>query len=627
MAGAGPAETAGNSSGNQALGVYGSAAGIRDNAYTPITSNASPMQTLDGSKSFSGQIQCPSSKEFLTVLLTPVAGGDANVIVGEDLDMDGTVEYSYSAPVIVSGVCANGVISCNAGTWNNCKGFKWVANAAGQVSLANVSIADLGGCYCINNSCGNNLLLTRTGQILGSVGGGVTGAIQGISPKYTITETTISGTSISYHGQDTAGCSALAAPGNLPTAYYSNSNGNMPGLLLAGDGAAEAQAQSANPNSYYSLLSTAYSRYSNPAQFVSCTIDRVGAVATNIQRFTQASTAGQLCTDHFAFMRIHKIDDLNYQLEYVDTSPGGGYHWNCGGAFPWEAPIYPDNWHALATVSVPQLPDANYRLTTAIFQMQNIQGAGCFGGSATVNGLTNGFDTTVNTGIVCPASGAQFPTFNWSYDLEWTKDSYVENVNNGCAGQEQDPACTLWQETVDGVLTYANFMPTGITPLPSCKTFSGAISTFLECRNWWSKIRKYRCDTGQTWDFSDAKKRVDNVVNTTRDNTLTMNYQDLRKDSGGNWVSDNDSVTLGSRVDYSAPILACKTRKPSRKTDAVLAGNATQYLSNPASWDFFYKKCDDSGNCPIDAAGRRTDRYQLPGDQRVCRGCDNHERA
>jgi hypothetical protein len=59
---------------------------------------------------------------------------------------------------------------------------------------------------------------------------------------------------------------------------------------------------------------------------------------------------------------------------------------------------------------------------------------------------------------------------------------------------------------------------------------------------------------------------------------------------------------LGNRVDYSAPIQACKTRKPSRKTDAVLSGNATQYLSNPDSWDFFYKRCDDNNNCPIDAA-------------------------
>ena len=600
-AGAGPAETAGNAAANSALGLYGSTEGIRANAYVPVTSSATPMRTLDGAKTFSGQILCPSTKEFLTIFLTPVSGGDANVIVGEDLDLDGTVEYSYSAPVIMSGACANGVISCDAGTWNNCKGYKWQADATGHVSLAGVSIADLGGCYCMNNSCGNNLLFTRTAQILDSVGGGVIGVVEGLSPKYTVTRTSISGTSISYQGQDTQGCSTPGSPVTLPTAYYSDKNGVMPGLLLVSAGEAEAQAQSADPDSYYSLLSAAYARSSNPAQFISCAIDRVGGVRTDIRRLSQAPTAGQLCTDHLLYMRIHRVDDTDYQVEYLDTSPAGFPHWNCGLAFPWEAPIGGDNWHVLATVSVPALPDANYRLTTALFNMQNILGLGCFGGSASVNGFTNGFDTMVNTGVMCPAPDAQFPSFSWSYDFEWTEDSYSENINDGCAAQEADPDCRLEEETVDGVTTWSSYVPTGIVPLPTCRTFSGSISTFLECRDWWDKQRKYKCDTGKTWDFSDARKRVDNVVNSTADNRTAMAYQDLRKDASGGWVSENDTAGLGSRTDYSAPILACKTRKPARKTDAVLSGNATQYLSNPATWDFYYKRCD-AGVCPIDAA-------------------------
>jgi len=593
---AGPAETAGTNAGNQALGLYGLSEGIRDNAYTPLTSSATPMKSLDGTKSFSGQIQCPSSKEFLTVLLTPTSGGDVNVTVGEDLDLNGIMEYSYVAPVIASGVCANGVISCNPGTWNNCKGYTWVANQAGQVSLANVSIGDLGGCYCINDSCGANLLMMQTAQILGTVGGGVAGAIQGISPKYTVTETSISGTSISYHGQDTGGCSSVAASRNLPTNYYSN------GYLLSGDGEAVAQTQSTDPASYYSLLNTSYTNSANASQSVSCTIDRSGMVATDVKKLTQASVAGRLCTDHYVYLRIHKIDDLNYQLEYVDTSPSGGRHWNCGGAFPWESPIGADNWHHVTDVSFTPPSGSNYQLTSAIFSMRNMQGAGCTSGSASVNGLLNGFDTSINSGIVCPASEAQYPTFTWSYDFEWTRDTYVENMNDGCSALEQDQSCFLQQETVDGVMTWNNYMSTGITPLPSCRTFSGTVKSFTECRNWWSKKRVYTCKSNATWDFLDAKKRTDSVVSTTTDNTTSMAYQDLKKDASGNWTSDNDSVTLGTRTDYSAPIFACKTKKPSQKTDAVLSGNATQYLSDPSSWDFYYKRCDANGVCPIDAA-------------------------
>ncbi len=594
--GAGQAETAGTKAANQALGVYGSASGIRDNAYTPLTSNATHMKNIDGSKSFTGQIQCPSSKEFLTVLLTPQTGGDVSVIVGEDLNFDGNVEYSYSVPFPVSGVCANGIIACNPGTWNNCAGYKWVANSAGQASLVNVSISDLGGCYCINDSCGTNLFMTQTSQVLGTVGGGVAGAIQGISPKYTVTETSISGTSISYHGQNTGGCSSVAASQSLPTNYYSN------GSLLSGDAEAVAQTQSSNPTSYYSLLNTSYANSANSSQSASCAIDRLGSVVTSIKKFSQAPTAAQLCTDHYIYMRIHKIDDLNYQLQYLDTSPSGSHHWNCGGAFSGEAPIGTDNWHDVTKVSFSPQNGTNYQLTTALFSMQNIQWPGCNSGSATVNGPLNGFDTTVYTGIVCPASGAQYPTFNWSYDFEWTQDTYVENISDGCSALEQDQNCFLQQETVDGVMTWNNYMPTGITPLPSCRTFSGAVSSFTECRNWWKKRRVYTCESNTTWDFSDARKRTDSVVNTTTDNTTSMAYQDLRKDTVGSWIVDNRTANLGNRTDYSAPILACKTKKPSRKTDAVLSGNATQYLSDPSCWDFYYKRCDANAVCPVDAA-------------------------
>ena len=139
--------------------------------------------------------------------------------------------------------------------------------------------------------------------------------------------------------------------------------------------------------------------------------------------------------------------------------------------FPGEAPIGPDNWHVLATVSVPRLPAGNQQLTMALFRMQNIQGAGCDGGSASLNGLLGGFDKAINTGVLCPDSGAQHPTFSWEYDLEWTEDTYSEKVNNTCVALEQNPGCLLQQETVDSVITYSNYMPTGVTPPPLLQEF------------------------------------------------------------------------------------------------------------------------------------------------------------
>jgi len=596
-----PGATAGSNSANQALGRFGSAEGILGNAYNPLTSSASPMNTVDGATSFNAQIQCPSSREFVTVLLTPAGGGEADIMVGEDLDFDGMVDYTFNAPVNASGVCANGIISCEPGSWNSCRGYKWTANPAGQTGLTEVSITDLGGCYCINNSCGSNLFFARQRQILETVGGGVIGSIQGLSPRFTVTRARIDGTSILYHGQATAGCSAAGAGGSLPTAYYSQGTDTTPGLLLAGAGALEASAQAADPNSYYSLIQSSYSLASNPSTTSPCVIERVGSAVTNTYKFDQAATSGNLCTDHLVFARIHKVDERTYELQHYDTGPGLEPHWNCGGAFPWEAPIGSGSWHTLRTVTFPVV-GANYRLTNAAFSMQNIGGPGCTTGSANLNGMTQGFDVSLFTGVVCPAGGPQIPSFTWSYLFEMMEDVYNEGISDGCAALAANSDCSLQEETVDGVLTYSNFSPTFIVPIPTCKTFYGSFTTFLECREWWRKERKYRCTTETRWDFSDAKKRVDRVTATATDNLTTMAYQDLRKNQE-DWVTEDKSVTLNTpREDYVKPILACKTRKPKRKTDAAFPGQAAQYLADPDGWEFFYKKCD--GNiCPLDASG------------------------
>ena len=353
-----PGATAGTNSANQALGRLGSAEGILGNAYNPLTSNAARMVTVDGSQSFNAQIQCPSSQAFVTVLLTPAGGGEAGITVGEDLDFDGTVDFTYSSPVNASGVCANGIISCEPGTWNSCKGFRWTANPAGQTGLQEASITDLGGCYCINNSCGSNLLLARTGQILDTVGGGVIGSIQGLSPRYTVTRARIDGTSIFYHGQATAGCSAAGAGGSLPTAYYSQGTDTTPGLLLAGAGALEASAQAADPNSYYNLILSSYSLASNPSTTASCVVERVGSAVTNSYKFDQAGTSGILCTDNFVFPGSTRLMqpamNSSFTIRAPVLSPTGTVRSPCRGRplsaaaecipcgpfrSPWSAPI------------------------------------------------------------------------------------------------------------------------------------------------------------------------------------------------------------------------------------------------------------------------------------------------
>ena len=54
-----PDQAAANAA-NQALGQFGSVDAIRQNASNPLTSQGSPMTTIDGSVSFNAQMTCPS---------------------------------------------------------------------------------------------------------------------------------------------------------------------------------------------------------------------------------------------------------------------------------------------------------------------------------------------------------------------------------------------------------------------------------------------------------------------------------------------------------------------------------------------------------------------------------------
>ena len=200
---AGDPYQAADSSAQQAQGHFGSSGAIQQNAVNPLIGGG-PLSTVDGTKQSTVQISCPASDKFLTVLIAPAATNDLSMVnIYQDADLDGNVEYSYTLPFPVSGVCANGVISCDPGTWANCNYYQWISDTNGHVSMANTgSITSLGGCYCINNSCGNNLVWINLNNILKDIGGGIVGAVQAQKPQYTISSVNIDGTTISYTGQD-----------------------------------------------------------------------------------------------------------------------------------------------------------------------------------------------------------------------------------------------------------------------------------------------------------------------------------------------------------------------------------------------------------------------------------------
>ena len=260
--------TAGSLAG-AAAAAWGSQAGIEQNISNPITSSGTLMTTLDKSKSFNAQLSCPSSAAFLSILVQPASSGDLQTVIASvDPDMDGTPDYTYQIPVPVSGVCANGIIACNPGTWDNCQAYKWVSDSNLHVSAAIANITDLGGCYCINSSCGSNLAWNDLSIILNDLGGGIAGALQAVDPQLSVSQVKINGPEIFYYGQHPGACgSAGGGTGTgSPQQYYNN----WP--QLQADTQNAQQTQATNPNSYYNLLATSPAATNSAAQLSSCTV-------------------------------------------------------------------------------------------------------------------------------------------------------------------------------------------------------------------------------------------------------------------------------------------------------------------------------------------------------------------
>src|SRR3989304_229735 len=186
-------------------GSYGSESGFEERVSRPVTSGDTLMYTLDGSKSFNAQLTCPSTSKFLEVSITALSTGDLKATIRQDTDFDGIADYTYAPPADISGVCSNGVVSCDAGTWQNCKYYSWISDATSfQAILQTASITELGGCYCINQGCGASY--SDYSSVLKDIGGGAAGGVPNVEARYATTDANIAAYTIFYYGQAPAGC-------------------------------------------------------------------------------------------------------------------------------------------------------------------------------------------------------------------------------------------------------------------------------------------------------------------------------------------------------------------------------------------------------------------------------------
>ena len=625
---------------NTVSASYGSQAGIQQNISNPLTSSNTLMTTLDKSKSFNAQLSCPSSSAFLSVLVQPASTGDLQtVIASEDLDMDGKPDYSYQLPVPISGVCANGFISCDPGTWNNCQAYKWAVDGGLHVSATAANLTDLGGCYCINTSCGSDLVWNNMAIVLKDLGGGIAGALQSADPQLSVSNVSTSETVISYYGQKAGGCtSSGGGTGSAsPEQYYSNP------YAMKGDAQNLAQTESSDPNSYYSELEDAQNMSTGNVQLQQCAISRILQCSDSNPGYTDNVDDGcqSLETNSNCQLRDETVDGVQTWLNFASTgltplapacdsvtvqqiAPCSGFsasiNWNGGHYIQFVGSgskilmqfIADTCWCVVAT-EVINLP-AGVTASGSSGWVDAYTDGRC----GTTKIVGNGNTLTFSSGGTITLSGTTISgtayydscssCANWNIygagDELILTDScghYIFNIPSNCPLGSQYACIPRAQSTV---LSGASVSGTNyVCPIdtsnggdPICYTPS---TTETVCPDFLEKDRTYYCSNNVPFDFSAAQKRLGNVVSTTADNTTSMYYQDLTQNSSGNWTPTNVNSGLPGRDSYGDCELACKTEKASTDTQAAISGNASQFQSNNTqSMCFYYKTCVN-GACPV----------------------------
>lgn len=598
---------------------YGSSGGVQSNAFSPTMSNNTPMTTIDGSKTFNAQMFCPSSSKMVQITILQGGTGDiSNLYVQQDTDFDGNLDWTYSAPFPVSGVCGNGVIACSAGTWSGCNAWRWKANMGihtkGEVELEPVGMGDLGSCYCVNNFCGSNLVMLQLSSVLMSLGAGVTNAYHAVYPQQAISSASIDNLSVTYYGQSSSACSSssfLGSGSSLPSQYFSK--GSSAGLDNAAASATSVEVS--NPNSTYSVILTSNAAQSQQYNTKSCSIRRNVAIDSvsaaplfTWQPWVEIWINNDCCGGHNKY--FNRIDiNRDGVFEAVDSRDA------FDNAFPWSNLLSVYDGYAQTFILQYQ---ATYSVPSTEIRKSTSPISGVTGCNPISNPVVDG------TPFFCYGDGGGSGNGgNWSYYRQyWERrsepvcdpgyiyspgtmmcydESVSENVVDGCSSIETDVNCRMKEETIDGVRTVANYNPTGLVPLASSKHFSGNVLSIDMSYPWWIKDRVYACTTGAGWDWSDAKRRISNIDSTVTDNGSNIYYQDLNKSSAGMWSYSDGQIAIDTSGNSPTCAKACKTRKPKDNTQAGVIGTTTNYLSNTASYEFFYRLCDLNDTCPLTA--------------------------
>lgn len=588
----------------KSLGGYFSS-NSKQKVITPINTSTSGT-TVDGSKTFSGQISCggAGAKSFLDLSFSTIAGGDISINAQVDRDLNGAKEYSYSTTYPASGICSNGIVSCDAGTWNNCKYYKWGYN--NTITLSAVTRQDMGGCYCINNSCGG-LAAKSPDSILQSAGNGLTALMMQYSKNFMITKTNVTSTVASYWGQNAGNCVAAdgttaTLPSVDPTTTYS----------LAGVEEAKI-SQSANPNSAYSVFTAGANSVDLGVTSNTCTIKNVMNINTTVDnkyvlhRPASPAPAGWgsnilswynvtvgTFTDKF-FIKTAG----NYTIQSMIDNRGwvklDGTQILTLGNWPtlYSKTMYlTAGEHTITTYG--QNDDGPYGTSAAIYDSSNVK----------IWDIRNGQDPIYSNNL---SAGVQ--------------NSCQEYIDKGCKIKEEQ-VCD--KDDSGCVTTMKNYVNTGIVSPEYCYTASSGSVAYLICADsstlnytgsdgstqsfstspgGFTTKRTYECTVKNDTDFEDIKKSRLSINATESADNKGFSYSGSLKNEDGSWSGAGDSGT----INFDAPpqVQYCQVKFSDTTKEVVYSDgtNKATATTSTATVTSEIRECtgDTYNVCPLKA--------------------------
>lgn len=548
---------------------------LLQNVVTPGLSGQ-PISTIDGKTSFTAALECEKSAKWLELLVQPSATGDlGTVTISRDTNFDGSFDTALTLPMPVSGICANGIISCTPGTWDACKDFQWAVDGAGALKLTQVDMPNLTSCYCINNSCGHDLAWSNMPSVLGDLGGSVVGALTTADPRYGAAQASINGPVIDYVGAQSTSCASSPAVGQ--TAYASNPT------AIQGDAASQAST-----NSIFQMLKGSPAGTGKVAETRSCTIQRnVTVTSPSYDEIVTATGSFESVTVCGAGCRIYRIGGTG-NCDYPPPTFTGRF-----------TVAKPDRLVSARLTDIQTADFLQARVNGSIVAsagegpwMTDALPSDCGTGddhsaapNTDLSGLLRQGAVTVDARI--HAHGSHKSGY---LDVRIEVDTgceATENLADLCSGYEGQSQCQLLSEDVDGVDTVTGGVHTGLTPLPQTRQFGSASCTLSLTRPFFERNRQYRCvvDSGTTPspDLSRGAYIIDHSTETL--------LADQTKSANGTVTTTTAAFGMPSEPVVPACEAICKTRAPVANTAAAPAGVTGSQQNDPTGWNVYYHTC------------------------------------